>query len=298
MRTANCQDLRARLDGLCNFLAKNYQISAMIFEDSYQHDSCNIFYVEENIPTRDTKEEFNEQFVNGCHCIDDCATSNECECIRRSGTYYHTSEPNLLKTYEIEIRDDKKPSYECNNNCTCSKYCKNKLVQYGPRKNLKIIMCDNCPDLPSKGLGLVTTDYIAKGNFVCEYAGEIITEEEAISRHRNNEKASLMNYIFCVLERFGESSSQTFIDPSLFGNIGRYINHSCEPNCKLISIRINNLIPKLCIFASQQIGKYCEITIDYGSNNTEVTKGLYYKPKPCLCQSKNCKKYMPFLNYE
>lgn len=38
---------------------------------------------------------------------------------------------------------------------------------------------------------------------------------------------------------------QTFIDPSRKGNIGRYLNHSCDPNCEIFSIRIDGPIPHL-----------------------------------------------------
>lgn len=41
---------------------------------------------------------------------------------------------------------------------------------------------------------------------------------------------------------------QTFIDPSRKGNIGRYLNHSCDPNCEILSVRIDGPIPRLGMY--------------------------------------------------
>ncbi|KAL3265382.1 hypothetical protein HHI36_009589 [Cryptolaemus montrouzieri] len=103
-----------------------------------------------------------------------------------------------------------------------------------------------------------------------------------------------MNFIFCVNEKFGENIVKTIIDPTESGNIGRYINHSCEPNCKLYTIRINNEVPKLCIFACKDINESEEICFDYGENISTDTPLDYKDRVACLCGKPTCRKYLPY----
>jgi len=114
-------------------------------------------------------------------------------------------------------------------------------VQYGPRKNLEIF---DSPVYGSKGLR--TTINIPEGGYICEYAGELLTASEAKRRLKINEELGLMNYVLVLNEYTSETKQQvTIVDPSRRGNIGRYLNHSCQPNCHIAAVRIDCPIPKI-----------------------------------------------------
>lgn len=255
----------------------------MDFCDIYEELSdLNHFYITENIPTSETKEMFEEYFAVGCGCEKIC-DSEQCNC-QKSGLNYKSSESES----DLTLINKADIIYECNVNCRCDKLCGNRLVQYGPNKYL--IIKDTL-----KGKGLFANKKIIVGKFICEYAGEIITKTEALTRYKNNEINQKMNYILCVNEYFGENLQTTIIDPTYYGNIGRYINHSCDPNCKIVPIRINNIVPKLCIFAIKDIDVDEEITFDYGERfNDEKNKKL----TPCLCNAHNCKGWMPYTDFK
>ena len=53
--------------------------------------------------------------------------------------------------------------------------CGYRLVQGGPRPHLSVVR------VPGKGRGLVTRQPIMAGQFVCEYAGEVIGESGTLS---------------------------------------------------------------------------------------------------------------------
>nr|XP_008190270.1 PREDICTED: probable histone-lysine N-methyltransferase set-23 [Tribolium castaneum] len=252
----------------------------MEFWDNYGHEDPKLTYIVENIKSQEIEDLINYEF-SGCACDNICAPE-KCACLQRSGANYVYTDISDLENYAISVTNDNKPIYECNRNCKCTKLCGNKLAQLGPRKNLKIVNTDD------KGLGLFCDKTINKGNFVCEYAGEVITQAEAHRRFAAYATMSLPhNYIFCINENFGEKNEKNFIDPTFYGNIGRYINHSCDPNCVLIPIRVENL-PKLCIFAKETINKNTEITFNYGQSNTSRSD------KPCFCFSTNCSGFMPY----
>lgn len=256
--------------------------------EEYSHKSLSdTFYCSQSFPSAEATKLFEYQ-LEGCKCSGNCIESM-CPCIQRSGTNYIFENIYDTECYRLTERFQDVPSYECNDNCNCfGQICGNKLIQYGPRKNLLVKKCE-C-DL--KGLGLFTNIEIKKGNFICEYAGEIITQDEASNRYRYYKRNNEVNYIFCIKEQIGDKILKTFIDPTRYGNLGRYINHSCEPNSKPIAIRTTEMIPFLAIFANQNIAINSEITYDYGCDNTDYL-GSAVSRKNCFCMTKTCKQYLP-----
>lgn len=268
----------------------------MDFCDPYENIAQQgVFYITENIPTTETEEEFQEIFTEGCNCESICSEETNCSCVIKYGKSYvispfdaeNNSRDNIYMNYKLN--NEQNGVYECNLNCKCRHHiCGNRLVQYGPRNYLEIRICDQ------KGHGLFTNKRILQGNYICEYAGEIITQDEATRRFKYNKENGLMNYIICVREHFGVNTSTTFIDPSGFGNIGRYLNHSCSPNCALMPIRIENGVPKLGIFAKHDIDENTELTFDYGDGSYNVLQDEDLELKQCLCGATNCRKWMPY----
>lgn len=227
-------------------ITKNDNYYYLEFWDSYDHVDVDVEYIlesvlqesDENLEFKQLKELNNMKLENYCKCFDqNCGES--CS----HGSSYEVLAKNNDKSELIVKFNDNFGIYECFEDCECSLICSNRLVQFGPRKNLKILK------FPEKGLGLITETFIPKGSFICEYAGEILTKSEAIKRNQENDELGKMNYILCLNEIAGESSKiQTFVDPSRRGNIGRYLNHSCDPNCSIFPVRIGAVIPR--------IGKY------------------------------------------
>lgn len=259
------------------------------FIDDYEHVDNSIEYIIGNVlqkidntdESEKLEEDFNAILMNGCKC----SGKGEAAC-PHGGNYE-------IKNDQLILRDDRKCKdliYECNESCACAIECLNRLVQFGPCGDLIIRNFDG------KGSGLITLKKLIKGRFVCEYAGEILTKTEAIRRDKENRELNKMNYIFCLNEMSTNNCDkiQTFIDPSGKGSIGRYLNHSCEPNCHILSVRSDSIIPKLAIFTNRDILAEEELTFSYGSEVDISSNNL----KTCLCRSENCKKYLPNISFE
>jgi SET domain-containing protein len=79
--------------------------------------------------------------------------------------------------------------------------------------------------------------------------------------------------------------------------VGRFINHSCEPNLQILLTRINSLIPTAALFAKRDIEINEELTFDYAggmSDHSDDTQEINIIRKKCLCGSQYCKGFLPF----
>ena len=74
-----------------------------------------------------------------------------------------------------------------------------------------------------QGWGIFATRTIPKNTRIIEYAGEKISNQESLRRERRYIRRG---HIWCF-----KLTSRTVIDAGVGGNVARYINHSCRPNC-------------------------------------------------------------------
>ena len=80
-------------------------------------------------------------------------------------------------------------------------------------------------------------------------------------------------------------SKNEVIDPTFKGNLARFINHSCEPNCETQKWHV---LGEVCvgIFTLKDVNEGEELTFNYGF---DIMKTTFQK---CLCKAKNCKGYL------
>ena len=204
--------------------------------------------------------------------------------------------------------------FECNDKCTCNRdSCSNRCIQFGLTHKFYIRYISK-----TKGFGLFADEDIDQGEYVCEYIGNIITKNEAEQKIHYNLINQKPNYILQLKEEYPNIIISTYIDSEKYGNLARFINHSCEPNLDFEIIRINSFIPHCAFFANKKIYSGEEITFSYvgfnDSNNNENIndknngiekennkientllgeKRTSFSYKKCLCGSKNCKGCIP-----
>ncbi|KAK5044383.1 hypothetical protein LTR16_011545, partial [Cryomyces antarcticus] len=141
--------------------------------------------------------------------------------------------------------------------------CKNRNVQHGRKVELQISKTRN------RGWGLRCTQNLREGDFIDTYRGEIITDAEAI---RREQEAGLgkPSYLY-VLDKFGVDNGVAqedlyVIDGEYLGGPTRFINHSCEPNCRQYTVSYNKYdfrIYEIALFAYRDIPAYEELLFDY-----------------------------------
>jgi hypothetical protein len=127
--------------------------------------------------------------------------------------------------------------------------------------------------ISGKGHGLRLKYPVKKDDFVIEYFGRAVSSEEILKK--GSDPYWLM-----------KDGKNSIIDGRVHGNKAKYINHSCQPNCKAWVWPWNGL-ERVVIVALCSIPAYTELTFDY---QWKKTKGD--KRTQCLCGSPNCRKWM------
>ncbi|XP_065201420.1 histone-lysine N-methyltransferase SETD1 isoform X2 [Planococcus citri] len=126
--------------------------------------------------------------------------------------------------------------------------------------------------------GLFAMEPIAADEMVIEYVGQKVRAIVADLRERQYEATGIgSSYLFRI-------DLENIIDATKCGNLARFINHSCNPNCyaKVITIEGQK---KIVIYSKQPIGENEEITYDYKFPIEDVKI-------PCLCGAQPCRGFL------
>lgn len=122
---------------------------------------------------------------------------------------------------------------------------------------------------PAKGFGLRARRQIYVGQLVAEYLGEVIACERVESyRYAMGLKAGIA------------------IDASCVGGPGRFLNHSCQPNCYAQRWVVGDEF-RIGLFAAQTIALGEELTFCYASS-ARGGFGASDSPEPCRCGARCC----------
>ncbi|KAL5079291.1 hypothetical protein RYX36_007712 [Vicia faba] len=179
---------------------------------------------------------------------------------------------------------------ECGPGCFCEVGCGNRVSRNGVAVRVKIVRCGG-----HKGWGLFADQVVHKGQFLFQYAGELLTTKEAQRRQQYYDELSscgrFSSALLVVREHLpsGNACLRLNIDATRIGNVARFVNHSCDGgNLSTKLIRSSGaLFPRLCFFALKDIQKDEELTFSYGEIRKR-SSGL-----PCYCNSPSCLGTLP-----
>jgi SET domain len=129
-----------------------------------------------------------------------------------------------------------------------------------------------------KGWGLVTLEFIPKGKLVQEYMGEVIDEKEKERRliAWNEEHPNDPNFYVMAL------SAGYYVDAREYANLARFINHSCDPNCKVSSTNVKGYI-RNGIYSIRDIRPGEFLSYDYHFDTRQGDRFV------CRCGAANCR---------
>eukprot|EP01083_Nonionella_stella_P276930 941433_1 len=240
-----------------------------------------------------------DAFLVPCNCTSRCSAKTECSCLhdKQGDVRYKISEKSNAKPIGIlDISQCKgRPSIvvECNKKCACRAAplkCPNRVVQLSDIGSKKLVV----HYYGKKGWGLKATAPYEKGEYVCSYVGEMISESEAVRREAARENDSEPLFLWSEKRDLGGIQTCT-IDASSYGNLSRFANHSCDPNMISCQVLYDSYLqfPKIGFFVSRRVQKGEELTINYHWDEHSFDDAVS-SPKRirCLCGSRKCAGWM------
>lgn len=153
--------------------------------------------------------------------------------------------------------------------CNCGDGCQNQRFQRKQYADVSVIKTDK------KGFGLRATRNLHPNDFIFEYIGEVINEPTFRRRMMQYDKEGIKHFYFMSLTK------HEFVDATKKGNLGRFCNHSCNPNCYVDKWVVGNKL-RMGIFAGRKIQAGEELTFNYNVDRYGAD------PQPCYCAEDNC----------
>jgi histone-lysine N-methyltransferase SUV39H len=220
--------------------------------------------------------------------------------------YYKAKGENSPQTLVQFYREERYPIYECNVNCKCGPVCKSRVVQKGRKVPLTIFKTKN------RGWGVYCNEELIQGEFIDTYLGEVITNKEADRREAQSGTKDKASYLYSLDKFVGDDPRLTeenchVVDGQYMGGPTRFINHSCEPNCRQFTVSQNKhdlWIYDLAFFALEYIPAGTELTFDYMDKDEEEEEEVIRKrqeaardpanadKKPCHCGARKCRGFL------
>ncbi|KAJ4839773.1 Histone-lysine N-methyltransferase ashr3 [Turnera subulata] len=198
----------------------------------------------------------------------------------------------------------------CSRACRCPENCTNR--PFRKEKKIKLVETEFC------GWGVEAAEPINKGDFVIEYVGEgpvnVIKAHSFLIHDLMSVKAEVccrlsaevyahhgMPFIFiddalCEQRLWDmkyrgvhnfymcEIRKDFTIDATFKGNLSRFLNHSCDPNC---------LLEKWQVEGETRVGVFAARSIKVGEPLTYDYRFVQFGPEvKCYCGSPNCQGFL------
>ncbi|KAJ8768456.1 hypothetical protein K2173_021609 [Erythroxylum novogranatense] len=205
---------------------------------------------------------------SGCDCESGCIDS--CLCARKNGGEFAYDQNGFLLRGKPLV-------FECGTYCKCPPKCRNRVSQRGLRNRMEVFRSRET------GWGVRSLDLIHAGAFICEYAGVVLTRDQAAVFAMNGDSLIYPSRFSNRWVEWGDLSQiypeyqcpsyplvpplDFAIDVSRMRNVACYISQSSNPNVlvQYVLYDHNNLMfPHLMLFAMENIPPLTELSLDYG----------------------------------
>lgn len=151
-----------------------------------KHCSCAVYNCEHE------KNGICRNLFPGCRCLANCGTK-QCPCFSTSSVC------------DADL-------------CNCEGSCVNKKFD-----SVHLLLAES--SVPGAGWGIFTRHSVPQGKMICDYLGEVVSQEEAERRGRYYDKVN-RSYLFNV-------NADQVVDAFRKGNKIKFANHSKKPNCEV-----------------------------------------------------------------
>ncbi|KPV72063.1 uncharacterized protein RHOBADRAFT_30392 [Rhodotorula graminis WP1] len=153
--------------------------------------------------------------------------------------------------------------------CKCGKQCQNQRFQKRQYAPIEVVKTEK------KGFGVRAEADIPADAFVYEYVGEVIGPKPFEAKMKAYANDGIKHFYFMALDR------DVFIDATKKGGKGRFLNHSCNPNCYVSKWTVGKKM-RMGIFTKRDVKQYEELTFNYNVDR------YGHVAQECFCGEPNC----------
>lgn len=159
---------------------------------------------------------------------------------------------------------------ECSSSkCRWGKLCRNQRFHRRQYIDVDIVQTEK------KGFGLRAAQDVPKETFIYEYVGEVMNQATFLERMQQYRVEGIRHFYFMMLQ------PNEYLDATKKGGKGRFINHSCNPNCSVSKWQVGKHL-RMGIFAKRNIQKGEELTFNYNVDR------YGNDAQECFCGEPNC----------
>lgn len=207
---------RMQNDDLLERIKKKEDVKVTIENDE---DFCappSFEYITKNFLTDELYMIENTGGALGCKCKV-CSKDSDCCPQLKKEQFPYKMEKSGRTTMKLNHGDI---IIECGDLCECGSECLNRVSQ--GRKEIPLCLFKT----KDRGWGVRPLANVPKGTFLLEYVGELIGQHEANARPETS-------YLFDLNHERRTDNHYYTIDAFKYGNLSRFVNHSCEPNASI-----------------------------------------------------------------
>ncbi|TNY24055.1 histone-lysine N-methyltransferase, H3 lysine-36 specific [Rhodotorula diobovata] len=153
--------------------------------------------------------------------------------------------------------------------CRCGNKCQNQRFQKRQYAPISVVKTEK------KGFGVRAEADLPADSFIYEYVGEVIGPKPFEVKMKAYANEGIKHFYFMALDR------DVFIDATKKGGKGRFLNHSCNPNCVVAKWTVGKKM-RMGIFAKRDIQKHEELTFNYNVDR------YGHVAQECFCGEPNC----------
>ncbi|GAA6037687.1 hypothetical protein JCM8097_002285 [Rhodosporidiobolus ruineniae] len=153
--------------------------------------------------------------------------------------------------------------------CRCGRACQNQRFQKKQYAPIEIVQTEK------KGFGVRAGADMSADTFVYEYVGEVIGPAPFQRKMKEYANEGIKHFYFMALDK------DVFIDATKRGGKGRFLNHSCNPNCVVAKWTVGRKM-RMGIFTKRDIKKDEELTFNYNVDR------YGHVAQECYCGEPNC----------
>ncbi|WVR09631.1 hypothetical protein IAU60_006704 [Kwoniella sp. DSM 27419] len=153
--------------------------------------------------------------------------------------------------------------------CRAGKHCHNQQFSRRQYGDVEVVLTEK------KGFGLRAGSRIPYNTLIYEYIGEVVAERTFRKRMQQYADEGIKHFYFMMLQK------EEYIDATKKGGIGRFANHSCNPNCEVQKWVVGRRL-RMGIFTKRDVVKGEEITFNYNVDR------YGHDAQICYCGEANC----------